>query len=165
MNMNVHVLVFIRLNHTGKIIEYTHYLGLNICFFRRNSYRLNNCSYGDTSPYPNETNLYSMNHISIHGNIGTKDNSIYFPNVTELTVFDYSNRTLHSISTIFDRFIPLIKLSKLSIYSHHICITQLIYLLYFSPNIHTLTINSISLSKISCTSNVTNEKYDHFRFG
>jgi len=96
--------------------------------------------------------LHLVNHISIRGNIATKNDLIYFPNVTELTLFDYSNRSLHSISTILDRIIPLTKLYKLSIHSHHFCISQLMDLLYFSPNIHILIINSISLSKINSDS-------------
>jgi len=121
-------------------------------FFRRNDYTLNNHLYQDTFPCQNKISLYSVNHISIQGNIATENNFIHFPNVTELTLFDYSNRSLHSISTLFDRIIPLIKLHKLSIHCRHMCISQLIDLLYFSPNINVLMINSISLSKISSSS-------------
>jgi hypothetical protein len=121
-------------------------------FFRRNNYTLTNYLYQDTYPCQNNINLNSVNHIFIRGNITTQNDFIHFPNITELTLFDYSNRSLHSISTIFDRIISLKKLNKLSIHCHHMCISQLIELLYFSPNIYILTINSISLTKISSTS-------------
>lgn len=91
-----------------------------------------------------------MNHISIRGDISIKTNLIDFPNVTELTLIDYSNPSLYSISMILDRLIPLTKLCKLSIDDQKdFCISQLMDLLYFSPNIQILILHSISLEKIS----------------
>jgi hypothetical protein len=51
---------------------------------------------------------------------------------------------------ILDRLIPLTKLCQLSIHEQKdFCVSQLMDLLYFSPNIQRLIIHSISLTKIS----------------
>jgi hypothetical protein len=47
--------------------------------------------------------------------------------------------------------IPLIQLTHLTIHYRNFPIGELIELLYFSPNIHTLVFDSISLSKINAT--------------
>ncbi len=121
--------------------------------FRKNHYILNHRLYQDTYPYPNEINPQSIKHISIRGDITTKNDFLYFPNVTELTLLDYLNPSLHSISTILDRLMPLTKLSKLTIQYRDLCISQLIDLLYFSPNIQLIILeSSISFSKISLIS-------------
>ena len=122
----------------------------NSSFFRRRSYALNNRIYQDTTnPSQNENIFHSVNHLTIRGNIAKKNDFIDFPYVTELTLIDYSNSSLHSISTILDRMIPLTKLYRLSINCEHFCVSQLMDLLYFSPNIQILISNSISFRKIS----------------
>ncbi len=111
---------------------------------------MNNHPYRDTHPCSNKSIFHSVNHISIHGDISTKKNLIDFPNVTELTLIDYSNPSLYSISMILDRLIPLKNISKFSIHGEKsFCISQLMDLLYFSPNIQILIIHSISLTKIN----------------
>ncbi|CAF5001166.1 unnamed protein product, partial [Rotaria sp. Silwood1] len=134
--------------------EYTDYLArfYSIEPYRRKHYILHNGLCQHTYPYRNNNNLCSVNHISVQDDIEIKNNLIYFPHVTELTLFDHSNKTLHSISTILDRTIPLIQLFKISINCRQFCIGKLMELLYFSPNIHILIINSISLTKVSSTS-------------
>ncbi|CAF3824035.1 unnamed protein product [Rotaria sordida] len=105
-----------------------------------------------TEPYRNTNNVHSVEHISIRDNLEIENNLIYFPNVNQLTLFNHSNNTLYSIPTILDQTIPLVKLFKLCINCHQFCIGKLMQLLYFSPNVHILIINSISLTKISSTS-------------
>ncbi|CAF1153630.1 unnamed protein product [Adineta steineri] len=100
-------------------------------------------------PATNINNYYSVNHISIHNEIEMTRNLIYFPNVTKLTIFPYSNRTYHSLSTILDRIIPLIQLAELVINYPKFCIGKLVELLYYSPNIRTLILHSISFNKIT----------------
>lgn len=91
-----------------------------------------------------------MTHLSIDGDISLQnEKSIHFPNVTQLTLNHYSNRSLHSISMILDRLMSLNRLSKVSLSCSQFCISQLMDLLYFSPNIRMLVLKSISLSKIS----------------
>jgi len=113
-------------------------------FFRSKHYTLHNWHYQDAYPSRNDINLHSINHISIRDEIETKTNSIYFPNVTELTLLDYSNENVPSISIMLDRIMPLTNLYKLSVHCREFSIRKLIELLYYSPNIHTLIINSIS---------------------
>ena len=87
----------------------------------------------------------------MQGDISNRRNSIRFPNVIELKLDNYANESLYSISMVLDRVIPLSKLSKISLLSAQFCISQLMDLLYFSPNIRFLTLASISLAKISLT--------------
>ncbi|CAF3888017.1 unnamed protein product, partial [Adineta steineri] len=100
----------------------------------------------------NINNHYSVSHISIHNEMEINCDLIYFPNVTKLTIFPYSNRTYHSLSTVLDQIIPLIQLTELIINYPKFCIGKLVELLYYSPNIRTLLLHSISFDKISSVS-------------
>jgi hypothetical protein len=120
--------------------------------FRRKHYALHKWLHEDTYSCKNRIILHSVDHISIRGDLNTKNDFIDVPNVTELTLYKHSNKSLLSISTILDRIIPLTKLFKLSIHCDMFCISKLMELLYFSPNIHVLAINSISFSKIDAAS-------------
>ncbi|CAF0858351.1 unnamed protein product [Adineta steineri] len=100
----------------------------------------------------NINNHYSVSHISIHNEMEINCDLIYFPNVTKLTIFPYSNRTCHSLSTVLDQIIPLIQLTELIINYPKFCIGKLVELLYYSPNIRTLLLHSISFDKISSVS-------------
>ncbi|CAF3266312.1 unnamed protein product [Rotaria sp. Silwood2] len=121
--------------------------------YRRKHCTLHNGLCQHTTYLCRKTNyVRSVEHISIRDNLEIENNLIYFPNTNQLTLFDHSNNTLYSIPTILDRTIPLVKLFKLCINCHQFCIGKLMELLYFSPNVHILIINSISLTKISSTS-------------
>jgi len=67
----------------------------------------------------------------------------YFPNVTELTLSNSFQEDHCSLSNDLNRVLPLIQLTKLNINSEHFCFTELIELLCFTPNIHTMKIASI----------------------
>jgi hypothetical protein len=120
--------------------------------YRSIHYELNSCSFEETSPCQISKIFSSVNHLIHRGDISTRTNLLSFPYITDLTIVDYSNRSMHSISTNFDRFISLTKLYKLSIDHRSICVTQLIDLLYFSPQIQILSVHSLSFSKVKLTS-------------
>jgi hypothetical protein len=120
--------------------------------FRRKHYKLHNWSHQDISSAENQSSLDSVDHICIRDNLEINKNRIYFPNVTKLTLFNYSNPSHDSISTILERIIPLKQLTTLIIHYRNFCIGKLVELLYYSPNIVTLILNSISFFKISHTS-------------
>jgi hypothetical protein len=83
----------------------------------------------------------------------------YFPNATELTFIDGFSFHHLSVATILNRIIPLQQLTKLAIKFHHLSFRKLIELLYFTPNIHTLTFRSMSLSESHHESGDTNETF------
>jgi hypothetical protein len=121
-------------------------------YFRGKQYTLYNWIYQDTYPYEKNRNFNSVHHVSIKGKLNTINSSIYFPNTTELTIYDYIDQSFDSISATLDRIIPLIQLTKLNIQCQNFCFGKVIDLLYFSPNIQTLILNSISHTKINALS-------------
>lgn len=127
----------------------THAVFYSIHPYRSIHYELNSCSIEETFPCQTSKIFPSVNHLIHRGNISTRTNVVSFPCLTDLTIVDYSNPSMHSVSTIFDRFISLTKLYKLSIDHQSFCVTQLIDLLYFSPHIQILSVHSLSFSKVS----------------
>lgn len=115
-------------------------------------YELNYRSSEETSPCPTSKIFSSVKHLIHRGDISARKNLVSFPFISELSIVDYSNRSMDSISTNLDRFISLNKLIKLSIDHRLFCVTQLIDLLYFCPLIQILSVDSLSFSKVKSTS-------------
>ena len=111
-------------------------------------YELKSHAYEETYPYPIQPEVSLVNHLITRGNIAKKNQQIFLFNVTELTIHDYSNSSTDSISAVFDRIIPLTKLLFLSIHHRQFCVTQLIDLLYFSPSLQILFVNSLSFERV-----------------
>ncbi|CAF1671060.1 unnamed protein product [Adineta ricciae] len=103
----------------------------------------NRCSAMSSSYY------LSVTQLALRNDISKIDNCVYFPYITKLTIFQYSNATNHSISAILDRIFPLMKLTELIINYPQFCVGKLAELLYFSPNVKKLAVHSISCHKVS----------------
>ena len=115
-------------------------------------YELHSRSYEETVPSHELTpTIFSrVNHLIHSGNISNRTNQFSFSNTTDLTIRNYENTSLHSISTILKRFMSLPNLSQLTIDHQSFCITQFIDLLYFCPCIRVLnTYHCFSFSKVS----------------
>ena len=151
MNTIIHRGNFIPLNRTGKFSWKQHQYSRLSNYFRRNHYNLNNNCCRETHPTPERNRHFPLvTQLRINGDISTHQrNSIDFPKVTKLMLRDYSNESLYSISMILDRLIPLKQLLIVELSCSQICISQLMDLLYFSPNIQVLELSSVSLAKIS----------------
>ncbi|CAF1333514.1 unnamed protein product [Rotaria sordida] len=92
-----------------------------------------------------ENNLNSVKHVFIRGGQSTKNCVNYFPNATELTIENYFQTSDDSIITTLNRIIPLKQLTKLVIQTYGFSVKQIVKLIRFIPNIHTLKVNSLSL--------------------
>ncbi|CAF0992340.1 unnamed protein product [Adineta steineri] len=87
-----------------------------------------------------------IHHICLHTTDIIKQCYDKFPNATELTFCeDFEVPRVDSIVVDLNRFLPLKQLTKLSIKCHRFTFEQLIELLQFTPNIHTLELDSIVL--------------------
>jgi len=73
----------------------------------------------------------------------------YFLNVTELTIKHYFKTLDDSISTTLNRIIPLKQLNKLAIECYDFPVEQIVKLISFTPNLHTLKLNSLSIYETS----------------
>ncbi|CAF5069055.1 unnamed protein product [Rotaria sp. Silwood1] len=69
----------------------------------------------------------------------------YFPNAIELTLSETFHVPRDSIVISLNRIIPLRQLTKLTFDYHHFPFEQVIELLHFTPNVHTLKLDSILL--------------------
>jgi hypothetical protein len=84
----------------------------------------------------------------------------YFPNATELTLVDtFDVPPRDSIARSLDHIIPLRQLSKLILNCHHFSFEQIIGLLYFTPNVYTLELDSIVLYQTDPLSIQRNENF------
>lgn len=102
--------------------------------------------------------VLSSKHYALYGiqsqttNEGSQNFLTYHPNVNEVDIFDPCYASYMSISSILDPVISLTNIVRLNINYAEFCIGKLIELLYFSPNVHTLKLNSISFKKIDSNS-------------
>jgi hypothetical protein len=108
------------------------------------------------------TNFNSVKHLHIYG-IGTSNkDGIYFPNATELTIKDDTETFSDSIPTTLDHILPLKQLTKLIFLdSLGFPFEQLIDLLCFTPNLHTLKYDLISFNETDFQSI---QKTDSFQY-
>ncbi|CAF1379616.1 unnamed protein product [Rotaria sordida] len=86
------------------------------------------------------------------------DNCVnYFPNVNELSIKNEFKTSGDSIIAILHRMIPLRQLTKLVIESHLFPMEDIINLLRFTPNVHTLSLNLYILDDFNINSNKQKE--------
>ena len=83
----------------------------------------------------------------------------YFSKVTKVTLADTFNIPCHLLATSLNRIIHLRQLSKLTINSLNIPFDEVVELLHFTPNIHTLELDSISIPGTDSLSIQQNEKF------
>jgi hypothetical protein len=87
--------------------------------------------------------IHSVSHLTIRDQSETVACSSHFPNVTKLTLngndLDMNSPFIYDVG----RIIPLTQLKSLVIEEQEINIDQLIELLSFSPNIYSLTFDSM----------------------
>ena len=87
--------------------------------------------------------IHSVSHLTIQYQSETVACSSHFPNVTKLTLIcNYLGSNGPFISDV-GRIVPLTQLKSLVIDEQDICISQLIEILSFSPNIHSLKFSSM----------------------
>jgi hypothetical protein len=85
----------------------------------------------------------------------------YFPNATELTIKKYFRSPDDSISITLNRIVPLKQITKLVIDSYEFSFEQMVELIRFIPNLHTLKLH---LSHRYETSPELIEQSDNFQY-
>ncbi len=106
-----------------------------LLIFRRKKYML--CE------EPESNNVDSVRHVCIHKSNTMKQFEGHFTNVNELTLSETFDIPHDSIVIHLNRIIPLRQLTKLTLACHRSPFKQVIELLHFTPNIHTLKLDSI----------------------
>ncbi|CAF4669958.1 unnamed protein product, partial [Rotaria sp. Silwood2] len=94
-----------------------------------------------------KTNFKSVKHIYICGKRAINNSVIYFPNVTELTIKNYSRTYYGSILTALNQIIPLKQLNKLIIDCNDFPIKEFMNLINSTPNLCTLKWNFQSIDE------------------
>ncbi|CAF1075098.1 unnamed protein product [Rotaria sp. Silwood1] len=106
--------------------------------YRRNTYTLCGQSEEKTCLNIRDNNLKSVRHVHIQNKKAMINYNYYFPNVIALTIDDDFTKSCDSFSTILGNIIPLKQLTKLIIECSQFSFREIIELLCFMPNIHTL---------------------------
>ncbi|CAF2646192.1 unnamed protein product [Rotaria sp. Silwood2] len=102
-------------------------------------------------------NFNSVKHLYIASE-EIDDNCVnYFPNVNELSIKNKFKTSGDAIIAILHRMIPLRQLTKLVIESHLFSMEDIINLLRFTPNVHTLSLNLYILDDFNINSNKQKE--------
>jgi hypothetical protein len=117
-------------------------------FSRRKDYTINRDFNQPISRHPQET-FNSVKHVHIHTQQTTANCVKYFPNATELTMNYYSKTIDHSIEKTLNHIIPLKKLTKLVIRCFIFPSEQIIKLICYTPNLHTLKIDILPFVEIN----------------
>jgi hypothetical protein len=127
---------------------------------RRKSYTIYGETGKETSLRRREINLNAVRHLHIQGEKALTNCINYFPNTTALTLLHTFNGNIDQITSILNRIVPLIQLTKLFIDSGAFSCEKIIHLLRFIPNIDTLKIYSINYF---ATDSALIEKSEAFR--
>ncbi|CAF3461390.1 unnamed protein product [Rotaria sp. Silwood2] len=106
--------------------------------YRRNTYTLCGQSEEKTCLNIRDNNLKSVRHVHIQNKKAMINYNYYFPNVVALTIDGDFTKSCDSFSTILRNIIPLKQLTKLIIECSPFSFREIIELLCFMPNIHTL---------------------------
>jgi hypothetical protein len=102
---------------------------------------------GQVCPHLDEHNLNIVKHVRIGGKQATGNRGNYFPNAIELTIKHKFNTPDYSIDITLNRIVPLQKLTKLVIEYCEFTFEQIVHLISFTPNLHTLKICLLSINK------------------
>jgi hypothetical protein len=90
-----------------------------------------------------QTNVDSVRHVCIDKSNAMKQFGGHFTNANELTLWKKFDVPRDSIVIDLNRIIPLRQLTKLTLVCHRLPFKQVIELLHFTPNIHTLKLDSM----------------------
>jgi hypothetical protein len=107
-----------------------------------------------------QTNVDSVHHVCIHQSNTIKQFGGHFTNANELTLSETFDVPRDSIVNNLNHIIPLRQLTKLTLACHRLPFKQVIELLHFTPNIHTLKLDSILLYR---TDSLSIQKNDLFQ--
>ncbi len=110
-----------------------------------------------------ENNLKSVKHVKICGKHPTNSCIDYFPNAVELTIKNYFRTSDDSMPTSLNCIVPLAQLTKLVIEGegYDLPFKQLVQLIGFTPNLHTLKLDLLSLDKINLNLLEKNDIFQH----
>jgi hypothetical protein len=125
--------------------------------FRRKDYVLNDELTENIWSSRFDINEDPIQHVCIHSTNMIKQSLDKFPNATKLTFCETFEVPRDSIAIDLNRNLPLKQLTKLIVECHHFSFEQLIELLQFTPNAHTLKLDSIVLYRTNCLSIEQNE--------
>jgi len=115
---------------------------------------------GESDSNSLQTNVDSVRHVCIHKSNPMKQFGSYFTNANELTLSKTLDVPRNSMVTYLNHIIPLRQLTKLTLACHRLPFKQVIELLHFTPNIHTLKLDSILLYR---TDSVSIQQNDIFQ--
>ncbi|CAF1341864.1 unnamed protein product [Rotaria sordida] len=99
-------------------------------------------------PYLRKTNFKTVKHVLIDSKRVTNNQGNYFPNTTQLTITNNFETLDDLFPIILNRIIPVKNLTKIVIESFSFPLEQIINLIRFTPNLHTLKFYLIFLKKI-----------------
>ncbi|CAF2994053.1 unnamed protein product, partial [Rotaria sp. Silwood2] len=124
----------------------------NGIFFSTNPYRRKDHTFywqfdHNNNLHSQKTNFKSVKHIYICGKRAINNSVIYFPNVTELTIKNYSRTYYGSILTALNQIISLKQLNKLIIDCNDFPIKEFMNLINSTPNLCTLKWNFQSIDE------------------
>ncbi|CAF1467435.1 unnamed protein product, partial [Rotaria sp. Silwood1] len=102
-------------------------------------------------------NLNSVKHLYIASEEIGHNCVNYFPNVKTLSIKNTFSKPIDSTIATLQCMIPLMQLTKLIIECFIFPIKNIINLLYLTPNIHTLSLNSLLLNDMNKNSKKQNE--------
>jgi hypothetical protein len=112
-------------------------------------------------PYIQRTNFNSFKNVHICSRKATNNCLNYFPNATELTIDYYFKISDDLISRILNRIVPLKQLTKLIIKCYDFTFEQIVSLLRFTPNLHTLKLGLLSMHKTNLKLMKQNENFQY----
>jgi hypothetical protein len=96
-----------------------------------------------------ETNLTSVKHVRIGSKKATNNSVNYFPNATQLTIKYCFKTSDDSISSTLNCIVPLKQITKLIIDSYNFPFDQIVELIRFIPNLHTLKLDLLCINENS----------------
>lgn len=128
--------------------NYTSNLFLYYFFFRRKDYTFYWQSDKQPCPYLRKTNFNSVKHVLIDSKRVTNNSVNYFPNTTELTLTNTYAAFEDSLPQTLNCIVPLKNLTKLIIQCYYFPLEQIINLIRYTSNLHTLKFNLLCAKKI-----------------
>ncbi len=119
-----------------------------ILFSRRKQYKIDIESDKYIDSNEKQSNIDSVVHVRIQNEEAISSCKAYFPNATGLTILrGFVDQIEYPFSTNLNRIIPLKQLTKLKVADIYDSFSEIIELLYYTPNIHTLKIILVACCK------------------
>lgn len=134
---------FIRQTHTGTArLAMKFRFSIVFGFFRRKHYMLYNQLEQNIAVYRSESSINSVQNVHIQSKESALKCRKYFPNATELVLKHDLSTTRSSFVSVLDRIVPLKQLTVLVIERDRFAFQNIIQILRFTPNVHTLKFQS-----------------------